>query len=52
MYWEYRLITVQPGVKKDLEYFEEILKENWEPYAVTWDGSSFDHHLRRRIYFQ
>lgn len=45
--WEYKLVSVQPGTKGDLENLDRVLQELWEPYAVTWDGHMFDHHLRR-----
>ncbi len=48
-HWEYKMVSVQPGVKDDLEYLNDVLKALWEPYACTWDGSMFDHHLRRFI---
>lgn len=46
-HWEYRLVSVQPGVQDDLESLKNALSELWEPYAVTWNGAIFDHHLRR-----
>lgn len=45
--WEYKMVSVQPGTKSDSNKLDEILQELWEPYAVTWDGHMFDHHLRR-----
>lgn len=49
MYWEYKMVAVQPGAKGDKERLNEILLEGWEPYAVTWDGNVWDHHLRREL---
>jgi hypothetical protein len=49
MYWEYKMVTVQPAVQSDREKLDNVLKEGWEPYAVTWDGHVWDHHLRRQI---
>lgn len=48
-HWEYKMVSIQPGVDADLEYLSVILKEFWEPYSVTWDGTMFDHHLRRLV---
>lgn len=45
--WETRTVTVQPGVTSDKVNLDEVLQELWEPFAVTWDGSVFDYHLRR-----
>jgi hypothetical protein len=55
MHYEYRLVYIQPGVLADFELFREILENEdtyspWEPYAVTWDGTSHVQHLRRKIY--
>lgn len=47
--WDYKMVSVQPGTKNDLKKLEEALEEGWEPYAVTWDGHMFDHHLRMRV---
>lgn len=42
------MVIVQPGAEDDLDNLNKELADNWEPYAVTWDGHQFDHHLRRR----
>lgn len=49
MRWTYKMVSVQPGTKGDLDTLEVYLKQGWEPYAVTWDGHMFDHHLRMRV---
>lgn len=49
MRWTYKRVSLQPGVKGDPAVLEVYLKEGWEPYAVTWDGRVFDHHLRMRV---
>lgn len=41
MRWTYKRVSVQ--------LLDTYLKEGWEPYAVTWDGHVFDHHLRMRV---
>lgn len=52
MYWVYMRVGVQPGAKGDVEKLNEILHEGgWEPYAVTWDGAMWDHHLRSQRYY-
>lgn len=47
MRWEYTLVVVQPGVVGDFRFFDEVLQDGWEPYAVTWNGYNHVHHLRR-----
>lgn len=50
MHYEYRYVTIQQGVTSDFEYFKVVLEDNWEPYAVTWNGYTHIHHLRRKTY--
>lgn len=45
--WEVRVNSVHPGVIGSLEGLQDRLAEGWEPFAVTWDGNSFNYHLRR-----
>jgi hypothetical protein len=46
--WEIVRASVQPGTRADKERLNAWLREGWEPFAVTWDGTIFDYHLRRR----
>lgn len=40
-------VYLQPGVPEDREALDDVLEENWEPFAVTWDGHRQCYHLRR-----
>lgn len=47
-HWETKIISVQPGTRGDMSTLDETLREGkWEPFAVTWDGSVWDYHLRK-----
>lgn len=48
-HWETKIVTVQPRVEEDKTHLDEVLKELWEPFAVTWNGVVFHYHLRRTV---
>lgn len=45
--WETRTCRVQPGVGNDQTRLDILLKDFWEPFAVTWGDGCFVYHLRR-----
>lgn len=44
--WEYKRVSIYPSTSGEIK-LDEALQELWEPYAVTWDGHIYVHHLRR-----
>lgn len=45
--WEIQRQQVRIDHQDDKADLVAFLGDGWEPYAVTWDGDSFDYHLRR-----
>lgn len=45
--WAVHTRRVQPGVEGDTARLDELLRELWEPFAVTWADGCFVYHLRR-----
>lgn len=51
MVWEIQRQQIRlnsSGSDRDKADLIEFLDDGWEPFAVTWDGDSFDYHLRRQ----
>ena len=48
MTWELVIYGVDVNDQKNLDGLNAILKQGYEPFAVTKDGHIYDYHLRRR----
>jgi PHP family Zn ribbon phosphoesterase len=46
--WEVLMYGLKLGNQKQVNELVDLLKQGWEPFAVTRDGHVYDYHLRRQ----
>lgn len=47
-HWEVIIYGVKAGEQRSRAELMDLLRDGWEPFAVTLDGRVYDYHLKRQ----